>query len=77
MLRRLETIQQEATDLRHRCHVMSIAAELLRSRHLTWLADGLSARAYQAMQHASAPEWEPELFSLLARQQAGSTEHKD
>nr|WP_241025149.1 type VI secretion system protein TssA [Burkholderia sp. Ac-20384] len=77
MLRRLETIQQEATSLRHRCHVISIAAELLRLRRLTWLADGLSARAYHAMQRASVPEWEPELFSLLERQQPDSAEHKD
>ncbi|WP_322088387.1 type VI secretion system protein TssA [Burkholderia sp. BCC1999] len=77
VLRRLEAIQQDATDLRHRCHVMAIAAELLRPRGLTWLADGLFVRAYRAMQHASAPEWEPDLFSLLERQQPDASGHKD
>lgn len=77
VLRRLETIQQEATDLRHRCHVMAIAAELLQPRGLTWLADGLFVRAYQSMQNASAPEWEPNLFSLLQRHQPDASGHKD
>ncbi|KWE25393.1 ImpA domain-containing protein [Burkholderia cepacia] len=77
VLRRLETIQQEATDLRHRCHVMAIAAELLQPRGLTWLANGLFVRAYQSMQNASAPEWEPNLFSLLQRHQPDASGHKD
>ncbi|ALX11775.1 ImpA domain-containing protein [Burkholderia cepacia JBK9] len=77
VLNRLEAIQHEAADLRHRCHVMAIAAELLRPRGLTWLADGLFVRAYRAMQHASAPEWEPNLFSLLERQQPDASGHKD
>ncbi len=77
MLHRLEAIQQEAADLRHRCHVMAIAAELLHPRGLTWLADGLFARAYQTMQHASAPEWEPNLFKLLERQLPDAVGHKD
>ncbi|KVV30545.1 ImpA domain-containing protein [Burkholderia cepacia] len=77
VLRRLEAIQQEAVDLRHRCHVMAIAAELLQPRGLTWLADGLFVRAYQSMQNASAPEWEPDLFSLLERQQSDASRHKD
>ncbi|WP_176113792.1 type VI secretion system protein TssA [Burkholderia cepacia] len=77
VLRRLETIQQEATDLRHRCHVMAIAAELLQPHGLTWLADGLFVRAYQSMQNASAPEWEPNLFSLLQRHQPDASGHKD
>lgn len=77
VLRRLETIQQEATDLRHRCHVMAIAAELLQPRGLTWLADGLFVRAYQSMQNTSAPEWEPNLFSLLQRHQPDASGHKD
>lgn len=77
VLRRLEAIQQEAADLRHRCHVMAIAAELLQPRGLTWLADGLFVRAYQSMQNASAPEWEPDLFSLLERQQSDASGHKD
>ncbi|WP_196487789.1 type VI secretion system protein TssA [Burkholderia cepacia] len=77
VLRRLETIQQEAADLRHRCHVMAIAAELLQPHGLTWLADGLFVRAYQSMQNASAPEWEPNLFSLLQRHQPDASGHKD
>lgn len=76
-LRRLEAIQREATDPRHGCHVMAIAAELLRPRGLTWLADGLFVRAYQSMQNASASEWEPDLFSLLQRHQPDASGHKD
>ncbi|MDR2323873.1 MAG: type VI secretion system protein TssA [Acidovorax sp.] len=74
-LRRLEELQKNRTDLRHSCHVMAIAAELLRARGLSWLAEGLVTRAYQTMQQASAPQWEPELFGLLAQHLPGTAEH--
>ncbi|MGO4332501.1 type VI secretion system protein TssA [Cupriavidus sp. M-11] len=67
LLRRLEDIQGHSADLRHRCHVMTIAADLLGARGLSWLADGLYANAHQAMRGASAPQWEPDLFNHLAR----------
>nr|WP_218648965.1 type VI secretion system protein TssA [Pseudomonas taiwanensis] len=77
MLRRLESLQQQRTDLRHGCHLMTIAAELLAARGLRWLADGLYARAHGAMSSASAREWEPALFDLLAQHAPAAVEHKD
>lgn len=67
MLRRLEALQQAASAPRHACHVMAIAAELLDTRGLCWLANGLYARAHSTMRMATACEWEPDLFNLLTR----------
>ncbi|NBA94158.1 type VI secretion system protein TssA [Pseudomonas sp. R5(2019)] len=77
MLRRLEAIQLESSHPRHCCYVMTIAAELLAARGLSWLADGLFFRAHVAMQGASVPEWEPDLFTLLERHMPAATGHKD
>lgn len=77
MLRSLESLQHHKTDLRHACHVMAIAAELLASRGLSWLADGLYARAHSVMDNASARAWEPELYQLLARHAPAGEAHKD
>ncbi|MCY1279803.1 type VI secretion-associated protein [compost metagenome] len=77
MLRRLETLQQDATDMRHRCHLMAIAADLLATRGLSWLAEGLYARARDAMRSASASEWEPELFNHLERHTPAVVASKD
>lgn len=76
MLRSLESLQQRKTDLRHACHVMAIAAELLASRGLSWLADGLYARAHSVMDNTSARAWEPELYQLLARHAPAGEAHK-
>mgnify|MGYP003583321008 FL=1 len=76
MLRSLESLQKSRTDLRHACHVMAIAAELLASRGLNWLADGLYARARNVMENASTRAWEPELYQLLARSAPAGEEHK-
>ncbi|HGW5375647.1 TPA: type VI secretion system protein TssA [Pseudomonas aeruginosa] len=77
MLRGLELLQKKKTDLRHGCHVMTIAAELLASRGLSWLAEGLYARAHSIMDSASTRAWEPELYELLARHTSAITERKD
>lgn len=77
MLKRLEDMQQISASPRHSCHVMVIAAELLTSRGLRWLADGLCARAHQIMQNASAAQWEPDLFELLQRQAPPALEQKN
>ena len=77
MLRSLETLQQRKTDLRHACHVMAIAADLLASRGLNWLANGLYARAPSVMENASTRAWEPELYQLLARHTPAGDEHKN
>ncbi|MGV5306943.1 type VI secretion system protein TssA [Pseudomonas aeruginosa] len=77
MLRGLESLQQRTTDLRHACHVMAIAAELLASRGLSWLAEGLFARAHGVMDGASARAWEPELYALLAQHASAVAERKD
>lgn len=76
MLRSLESLQKSRTDLRHACHVMAIAAELLASRGLSWLADGLYARARNVMENASTHAWEPELYQLLARSAPAGEAHK-
>lgn len=77
MLRGLESLQQRKANLRHGCHVMAIAAELLASRGLSWLAEGLYARARSVMESASARAWEPELYELLARCAPAAAERKD
>ncbi|WJV27618.1 MULTISPECIES: type VI secretion system protein TssA [Pseudomonas] len=68
MLRRLESLQAEAEDTRHRCHVMSIAASLVSARGFTWLAEGLYRTAYGLMDGASISTWEPALYNHLAAQ---------
>ncbi|SNS20981.1 type VI secretion system protein VasJ [Pseudomonas japonica] len=77
MLRSLESLQQRKKDARHACHVMAIAAELLASRGLTWLAEGLYARAHNLMNTASTRVWEPELYELLARHASADEERKN
>ncbi|HCD6629176.1 type VI secretion system protein TssA [Pseudomonas aeruginosa] len=77
MLQNLESLQQRKTDLRHGCHVMAIAAELLASRGLSWLAEGLYARAHGVMDNASARAWEPELYEHLARYAPAVADRKD
>jgi len=77
MLRSLESLKQRKNDLRHGCHVMAIAAELLASRGLEWLAEGLYARAHSAMEGATARAWEPELFNLLTRHASVVVEPKN
>ena len=77
MLRNLESLQQQKTDVRHGCHVMAIAAELLASRGLNWLADGLYARARSVMDSATTRAWEPELYDVLVRRAPAGEEHKN
>jgi len=77
MLRRLEAVAQEASHLRHRCHVIAMAGELLGSRGLAWLADGLYARAHAAMRDATAREWEPDFFHLLEQQASSAPGRND
>ena len=75
MLRNLESLQQQKNDLRHGCHVMAIAAELLATRGLNWLADGLYARARSIMDNATTRAWEPELYDVLVRRAPAGEEH--
>ncbi|MCY1462613.1 hypothetical protein D9M71_804040 [compost metagenome] len=56
---------------------MAIAADLLATRGLSWLAEGLYARARDAMRSASASEWEPELFNHLERHTPAVVASKD
>lgn len=76
MLRTLESTQQRNTDPRHACHVMAIAAELLASRGLSWLAEGLYARARSVMDSVTLPAWEPELYALLVQHTPAGEQHK-
>lgn len=68
VLHRLEELQDEAEDIRHRCHVMSIAANLVSARGFTWLAEGLYHTAYGLMAGSSTATWEPSLYNHLAAQ---------
>ncbi|WP_354016076.1 type VI secretion system protein TssA [Dyella japonica] len=68
VLRRLQGLQTTYSAPRQRCYATVIAADLLASRGLTWLADDLYASVIRAMQSTSAEHWEPALYEHLARQ---------
>ncbi|MFW3899692.1 type VI secretion system protein TssA [Pseudomonas bharatica] len=76
MLRSLESLQQQKSEPRHACHLMTIAAQLLASRGLNWLAEGLYARARCVMDSTSIRAWEPQLHALLVRHTPAGEEQK-
>lgn len=67
VLRRLQEMQAEVKSPRQRCYVTVIAADLLASRGLAWLADDLYARVEKTMQDTPAHEWEPDLYGHLSQ----------
>lgn len=67
VLRRLQEHQANSTGPRLRCHATVIAADMLRSRGLSWLAEELYANAVRLMQGVTVDKWEPELFEHLSR----------
>ncbi|MFK1437900.1 type VI secretion system protein TssA [Pseudomonas aeruginosa] len=66
VLKRLEQLQTDAEDPRHRCHILTIAADLVAARGFTWLANGLYDSAHRLMDGASIAAWEPVLHNHLA-----------
>ncbi|ULU26645.1 type VI secretion system protein TssA [Dyella terrae] len=69
VLRRLQDLQTSHSAPRQRCYATVIAADLLASRGLSWLADDLYAGVVRAMQSTPAEQWEPSLYEHLVRQQ--------
>lgn len=67
VLRRLQAHQASSNGPRHRCHATVIAADLLKSRGLDWLAEELYANASRLMKGVTVDQWEPELFQHLAK----------
>lgn len=82
VLKRLEQLQTDAEDPRHRCHMLTIAADLVAARGFTWLADGLYDSAHRLLDGSSIAAWEPALHNhLMARiratQPSGQPGNKD
>lgn len=71
VLLRLQALQAEHSAPRQRCYATVIAADLLASRGLAWLADDLYANVARLMQATSAQAWEPDLYQKLAQQPEG------
>ncbi|WP_197523924.1 type VI secretion system protein TssA [Cupriavidus sp. USMAHM13] len=67
VLRRLQAHQATSSGPRQRCHATVIAADLLKSRGLDWLAEELYANASRLMKGVTVDQWEPELFQHLAK----------
>ncbi|SAK75939.1 hypothetical protein AWB80_04401 [Caballeronia pedi] len=68
VLRRLQDLQSTFHAPRQRCYATVIAADLLASRGLSWLAADLYASVGRLMQVTLAEQWEPDLYGHLAKQ---------
>ena len=77
VLQRLQQLQAAHEAPRQRSHVSVIAADLLASRGLAWLADDLYASVARLMRDTRAQAWEPELYQKVARHGTGSALLKD
>lgn len=73
VLLRLQELQAAYSAPRQRCYATVIAADLLASRGLSWLADDLYGNVARLMQSTSAEAWEPDLYQKLAKQADGRT----
>jgi type VI secretion system protein VasJ len=69
VLRRLQQLQTASSSVRQRNYATVIAADLLASRGLAWLAHDLYASVCRAMQGTTAEHWEPGLYEHIVRQQ--------
>ncbi|AIG01556.1 ImpA domain-containing protein [Pseudomonas fluorescens] len=67
VLLRLQELHATHDAPRQRSYATVIAADLLASRGLQWLADDLHANVARLMRDTSAQEWEPELYQKVAR----------
>lgn len=73
VLRRLQQLQTGHTSPRQRCYATVIAADLLASRGLSWLAEDLYANVGRAMRATPADQWEPALYEHVIRQLPAQT----
>jgi type VI secretion system protein VasJ len=67
VLRRLQDIQAEYSAPRQRCYATVMAADVLASRGLSWLANDLYASVRQTMQATTADQWEPDMHNHLVQ----------
>lgn len=74
VLLRLQDLHATHDAPRQRSYATVIAADLLASRGLAWLADDLYASVARLMRDTTAQDWEPELFRKVA---AVISERKD
>lgn len=66
VLLRLQELHAAQGAPRHRSYASVIAADLLASRGLSWLADDLYASVARLMRSTTAQHWEPELYQKVA-----------
>ncbi|MFC3941239.1 type VI secretion system protein TssA [Pseudomonas gingeri NCPPB 3146 = LMG 5327] len=62
VLSRVQALLASDDAPRHRAYATVIAADLLASRGLSWLADDLYANVARQMRDISAEAWEPQLY---------------
>ena len=74
VLLRLQDLHATHDAPRQRSYATVIAADLLASRGLAWLANDLYASVARLMRDTTAQDWEPELFRKVA---AVISERKD
>lgn len=67
VLLRLQELHATHDAPRQRCYATVIAADLLASRGLSWLADDLYANVARLMRKTTAQGWEPELYRKVAQ----------
>jgi type VI secretion system protein VasJ len=72
VLLRLQALQTRYSAPRQRCYATVIAADLLASRGLSWLADDLYAGVCDLMQTTAAQAWEPDLYLKVAQRDGAS-----
>ncbi|MNT19051.1 hypothetical protein D3C72_1542880 [compost metagenome] len=65
MLHRLQDKQGNSESPRQRAYATVIAADLLASRGLSWLAENLYSNVAITLRALPAHEWEPELAEQL------------
>ncbi|MCU9531290.1 type VI secretion system protein TssA [Pseudomonas mosselii] len=65
VLLKLQGLQADYRSPRERCHSTVIAADLLASRGVSWLAQELCANVARTMRGMTAEAWEPEVYQQL------------
>ncbi|MFB4394591.1 MULTISPECIES: type VI secretion system protein TssA [unclassified Pseudomonas] len=68
----LQGLYAECRSPRERCHTTLIAADLLATRGVSWLARDLCSSVAQTMRHTAADAWEPETFQRLGQHGAAA-----
>lgn len=72
VLLKLQSRLADYRSPRERCHTTVIAADLLASRGVAWLAQDLCASVARTMRQTTADAWEPEVFQRLEQFAAAS-----